>query len=134
MTRPSAAASQRTSSWRGTSSRRTVGPGRETEPTAGVGAAQLGRDWLVSFVGFDRRGSGGSLVGLRGGLSYYSMPTPQEPDAPGTPEAPRVPEAPDAARRIEEECDVCGSTNVWWRNCKLLCRGCGAIVKSCADL
>jgi hypothetical protein len=34
----------------------------------------------------------------------------------------------------DEVCDVCGSTNVWWRNCKLLCRACGSIVKSCADL
>jgi hypothetical protein len=40
--------------------------------------------------------------------------------------APREPE-PDV-------CDVCGSTDVWWRNYKLLCRNCGAIVKSCADL
>jgi hypothetical protein len=33
-----------------------------------------------------------------------------------------------------ESCDWCGSTDLWWRNCKLLCRGCSAIVKSCADL
>ena len=33
-----------------------------------------------------------------------------------------------------ESCDRCGSDDTWWRNCKLLCRGCGAIVKSCADL
>jgi hypothetical protein len=59
------------------------------------------------------------------------MPTPPERDAPGTPDAPRTPEPP---RKVEEECDVCGSTDVWWRNCKLLCRNCGAIVKSCADL
>jgi hypothetical protein len=31
-------------------------------------------------------------------------------------------------------CDVCGSTDVWWRNCKLLCRRCQSIVKSCGDL
>jgi hypothetical protein len=42
------------------------------------------------------------------------------------PEAP--PEAP------TEQCDWCGSTDLWWRNCKLLCRNCSAIVKSCADL
>src|SRR4051794_5478366 len=101
MTRPSAAASQRTSSWRGTSSRRTVGPGRETEPTAGVGAAQLGRDLLVSFVGFDRCGSWGVDGRREGRLSYYSMSAPQEPDAPGT--------------REEEVCDVCGSADLWWR-------------------
>jgi hypothetical protein len=33
-----------------------------------------------------------------------------------------------------ESCDWCGSTDLWWRNCKLLCRSCNAIVKSCADL
>ncbi len=33
-----------------------------------------------------------------------------------------------------ETCDLCGSTDLWWRNCKLLCRSCRAIVKSCADL
>jgi hypothetical protein len=33
-----------------------------------------------------------------------------------------------------ETCDWCGSTDLWWRNCKLLCRSCSAIVKSCADL
>jgi hypothetical protein len=33
-----------------------------------------------------------------------------------------------------ETCDWCGSTDLWWRNCKLLCRSCNAIVKSCADL
>lgn len=33
-----------------------------------------------------------------------------------------------------ETCDHCGSEDTWWRNCKLLCRACGSIVKSCADL
>ncbi|HEY2026530.1 MAG TPA: hypothetical protein VGG78_05945 [Gemmatimonadaceae bacterium] len=33
-----------------------------------------------------------------------------------------------------ESCDLCGSTDLVWRNCKLLCRNCHAIVKSCADL
>jgi len=33
-----------------------------------------------------------------------------------------------------EQCDWCGSTDLWWRNCKLLCRRCQSIVKSCADL
>lgn len=41
-------------------------------------------------------------------------------------------EAPAAAEA--GECDWCGSTDLWWRNCKLLCRNCSAIVKSCADL
>jgi hypothetical protein len=34
----------------------------------------------------------------------------------------------------EDICEVCGSTDVVWRQCKLLCRNCGTIVKSCADL
>lgn len=33
-----------------------------------------------------------------------------------------------------ESCDYCGSADLWWRNCKLLCRACHQIVKSCADL
>jgi hypothetical protein len=42
---------------------------------------------------------------------------------------------PDVPRATElESCDWCGSTDLWWRNCKLLCRSCSAIVKSCADL
>jgi len=47
--------------------------------------------------------------------------------APTTPAEPR--EEPPV-----EQCDWCGSTDLWWRNCKLLCRNCSAIVKSCADL
>jgi hypothetical protein len=39
-----------------------------------------------------------------------------------------------AAELANETCDACGSHDTWWRNCKLLCRGCGGIVKSCADL
>jgi hypothetical protein len=33
-----------------------------------------------------------------------------------------------------DSCDWCGSTDLWWRNCKLLCRSCNAIVKGCPDL
>ena len=39
-----------------------------------------------------------------------------------------------AAELANEQCDHCGSSDTWWRLCKLLCRGCGGIVKSCADL
>lgn len=31
-------------------------------------------------------------------------------------------------------CDHCGSTAVEWVKCKLICRNCRQIVKSCADL
>jgi hypothetical protein len=48
---------------------------------------------------------------------------------PPPPREPVVGPPPDV-----ETCDWCGSTDLWWRNCKLLCRGCSAIVKSCADL
>ena len=41
---------------------------------------------------------------------------------------------PAAAAEPAEQCDWCGSTDLVWRNCKLLCRSCSAIVKSCADL
>jgi rubredoxin len=32
-----------------------------------------------------------------------------------------------------EVCDVCGSTNVEEIKCKLICRNCGTILRSCAD-
>jgi len=40
--------------------------------------------------------------------------------------------ANDASER--DVCDICGSVDLWWRNCKLLCKHCHSIVKSCADL
>jgi hypothetical protein len=49
-------------------------------------------------------------------------PIPEPADRPATPMDER------------ETCDWCGSTDLWWRNCKLLCRNCSAIVKSCGDL
>ena len=33
-----------------------------------------------------------------------------------------------------QTCDHCGSDNVQWVKCKLICRNCRQIVKSCADL
>jgi uncharacterized membrane protein len=51
---------------------------------------------------------------------------------PGTEPPPRREEA--AHDVVEDSCDLCGSADLWWRNCKLLCRSCQAIVKSCADL
>jgi hypothetical protein len=33
-----------------------------------------------------------------------------------------------------ETCDLCGSASVEWRNCKLMCLSCRAIVRSCSDL
>ncbi|NUO37752.1 MAG: hypothetical protein HOQ17_08995 [Gemmatimonadaceae bacterium] len=66
---------------------------------------------------------------------------PAEPSQPGServappPQASDAPRAPIPAADAEvESCDWCGSTDLWWRNCKLLCRSCSAIVKSCADL
>jgi hypothetical protein len=62
------------------------------------------------------------------------MSTPDETtrDRPDPAPPSGVPPAPQQAE--EETCDVCGSTDLWWRNCKLLCRRCHSIVKSCADL
>ncbi len=34
----------------------------------------------------------------------------------------------------DERCDYCGSTNLAWRKCKLICGDCQQINKSCADL
>lgn len=31
-------------------------------------------------------------------------------------------------------CDYCGTTSLEWRKCKLVCRTCRQINKSCADL
>lgn len=72
MTRPSAPASQRTSSWSGTSSRRTVGPGIVTVPSAGVGRAHAGPDWVDSFTRSDRGRLLGSMVGA-GADQYYKV-------------------------------------------------------------
>lgn len=33
-----------------------------------------------------------------------------------------------------ESCDYCGSPNIVWRKCKLICSDCKQINKSCADL
>jgi hypothetical protein len=33
-----------------------------------------------------------------------------------------------------ECCDYCGSTQLEWRKCKLVCAACRQISKSCADL
>jgi len=55
----------------------------------------------------------------------------RSPEHPGTP--PRG--TPDAdPSRADESCEICGSTDTWWRNCKLICRNCGGISRSCGDL
>jgi hypothetical protein len=35
---------------------------------------------------------------------------------------------------VPDECDVCGSGDLVERRCKVICRNCHSIVKSCADL
>ena len=55
-------------------------------------------------------------------------------DADSRPVPGREQDAERGDERGDERCDWCGSSDTWWRNCKLLCRSCGAIVKSCADL
>ncbi len=39
-----------------------------------------------------------------------------------------------AASPLAETCDYCGSNQLEWRKCKLVCRTCNQINKSCADL
>ena len=43
-------------------------------------------------------------------------------------------EEPAAASAPLESCDYCGSTQLAWRKCKLICNNCRQINKSCADL
>jgi len=40
----------------------------------------------------------------------------------------------DAETREPQACDWCGSLHLAWVKCKLVCRNCRQIVKSCADL
>jgi hypothetical protein len=55
------------------------------------------------------------------------------PDDPNPPN-PSPPASDPAATSPADRCEVCGSDQVFWRNCKLLCANCKSIVKSCADL
>ena len=41
---------------------------------------------------------------------------------------------PRAESREPKGCDYCGSTDLEWIKCKLMCRNCRQIVMSCADL
>ena len=56
--------------------------------------------------------------------------TPVTPVTPVTAAAPVTHEPGD----LGETCDMCGMAQVEWRKCKLVCRNCGTILKSCADL
>ncbi|HEY9226463.1 MAG TPA: hypothetical protein VIP11_07455 [Gemmatimonadaceae bacterium] len=51
---------------------------------------------------------------------------------PGTLIAPN--EEPSAHVAPAECCDYCGSQQLEWRKCKLICAECRQINKSCADL
>ncbi len=35
---------------------------------------------------------------------------------------------------VQDSCDYCGSAQLEWRKCKLICAQCRQINKSCADL
>ena len=35
---------------------------------------------------------------------------------------------------VPETCDVCGAASLVEIKCKVICRNCGSIVRSCADL
>ncbi|HVB32490.1 MAG TPA: hypothetical protein VNE60_13270 [Gemmatimonadaceae bacterium] len=60
------------------------------------------------------------------------IPTMSGPDVPRThaPSGAPPPAEPPAA----ETCDHCGSTDLAWVKCKLICGNCRQINKSCADL
>lgn len=49
-------------------------------------------------------------------------------------DSPPEPAPPPPGGADDEACDVCGSGRTFWRSCKLICRDCRQIVKSCADL
>ncbi len=59
-------------------------------------------------------------------------------DAPPPPAAAVVRGSDDPRRgdgpATDETCDHCGSTDLGWRKCKLICGNCSQIMKSCADL
>jgi hypothetical protein len=58
--------------------------------------------------------------------------TPRKPAAP-PPGRPPV-TAPAGEGPAAETCDYCGSTDLRWVKCKLICGNCRQINKSCADL
>jgi hypothetical protein len=43
-------------------------------------------------------------------------------------------ESPTHQAATQESCDYCGSAQIEWRKCKLICAHCHQINKSCADL
>ena len=45
-----------------------------------------------------------------------------------------APTAPAPATVVCDVCDVCGSKRVQEVRCKVICRNCGTILQSCADL
>ncbi|MDE3053394.1 MAG: hypothetical protein KGL38_06575 [Gemmatimonadota bacterium] len=55
-----------------------------------------------------------------------------EPDTRKTREPPGTP--PPQGEPPAETCDYCGSRDLAWIKCKLVCRNCRQINKSCADL
>ena len=60
------------------------------------------------------------------------IPAMSDPDTRKTREPPGTP--PPKAEPPAETCDYCGSTDLAWIKCKLICRNCRQINKSCADL
>ena len=145
ITRPSAAARRRTSSCSGTSSRRTRGPGSGVADSAmpGWGMGGVCECWRRSHPSnILPHEPSGNPPGPRVPLCVAPvMDRPShdqrsDPSGPAPPAARRSsePESDPPSDAAPESCDWCGSADLWWRNCKLLCRSCSAIVKSCADL
>ncbi|HEV2180052.1 MAG TPA: hypothetical protein VGR59_07010 [Gemmatimonadaceae bacterium] len=55
-------------------------------------------------------------------------PSPQ-PDYDSELGPPRMPPAPELP-----SCDICGSTDLAWLRCKLICNQCHTILMTCGDL
>jgi len=60
-------------------------------------------------------------------------PSPRRAAAGAAPPALPAPPAPGPEARVES-CDICGSTDLADLRCKVICRNCHTILKSCADL
>jgi hypothetical protein len=53
--------------------------------------------------------------------------------SPGARRGPSI-DGPPPGDRAGEPCEICGAREVLWLRCKLICRNCQTILKTCADL
>ena len=67
------------------------------------------------------------------------MSSPERPDEGGPPDNVHTDPGPHAAGHqaevaARETCDVCGSTDLMEIRCKVVCRNCRTILRTCSDL